>query len=277
MRELVQNDSLGEVARREASTRPVIAWMNRYPAGHEVPLHRHGRGQLLCAFRGMAVVAAEDGRWLVPAGHALWIPAGVTHSLEVFTDFELGSAYLRPEALAAPPRPGRVMRTSPLLGALLPEATAMAPDILPHETEAGHRETLIMALILAEIPRLVEAPLSLPLPREPRLAALCAHFAAAPDAHDTIDRWAASLAMSRSTFTRAFRRETGLSFSAWRRQASLLAALPRLAAGESVTAIALDLGYDSAAAFTTMFRRLLGVPPRAYRAEAAAAVSAFVT
>jgi AraC-like DNA-binding protein len=32
-----------------------------------------------------------------------------------------------------------------------------------------------------------------------------------------------------------------------------------------VTNIALDLGYDSPAAFTTMFKRLIGVPPSHYR------------
>ncbi|WP_275287644.1 helix-turn-helix domain-containing protein [Halomonas elongata] len=35
-------------------------------------------------------------------------------------------------------------------------------------------------------------------------------------------------------------------------------ALPRLAAGEPVTRIALDLGYESPGAFATMFRRQLG-------------------
>jgi AraC-like DNA-binding protein len=38
-------------------------------------------------------------------------------------------------------------------------------------------------------------------------------------------------------------------------------ALPLLAAGERVTSVALDLGYDSPASFSTMFRRALGVPP----------------
>ena len=74
--------------------------------------------------------------------------------------------------------------------------------------------------------------------------------------------------MSRRSFTRLFRKETGLSFVAWRQQACLVAALPRLAAGESVTSVAMALGYDNPAAFTTMFKRLLGVPPRSYLAQA---------
>jgi AraC-like DNA-binding protein len=56
-----------------------------------------------------------------------------------------------------------------------------------------------------------------------------------------------------------------MSFQAWRQQACLLIALPRLAAGEPVTTIALDLGYDSPAAFATMFKRLTGIPPSRYQ------------
>ena len=41
-------------------------------------------------------------------------------------------------------------------------------------------------------------------------------------------------------------------------------ALPRLAAGEPVTRVALDLGYASPSAFTRMFRRVLGVSPSEY-------------
>jgi AraC-like DNA-binding protein len=36
--------------------------------------------------------------------------------------------------------------------------------------------------------------------------------------------------------------------------------------GERIAAIAFDLGYESAAAFTTMFKRVLGEPPRRYLA-----------
>ena len=47
-----------------------------------------------------------------------------------------------------------------------------------------------------------------------------------------------------------------------------MAALPRLAAAQPVTTIALDLGYDNPAAFTTMFRRILGSPPHSFRGRA---------
>jgi AraC-like DNA-binding protein len=121
-----------------------------------------------------------------------------------------------------------------------------------------------MALLLHEIPTMPERPLGLPFPADARIATLCRRFVAEPSPHATIDDWAETVGMSRRTFTRVFHRQTGLSLSTWRQQALLFAALPRLADGEPITRVALDLGYDSVPAFTTMFKRMLGTSPRGY-------------
>jgi AraC-like DNA-binding protein len=71
--------------------------------------------------------------------------------------------------------------------------------------------------------------------------------------------------LSRRTFTRLFKQETGLTFSAWQRRACLLWALPQLLAGTRVTTIAFDLGYSSPAAFAAMFKQLMGDTPDVYR------------
>jgi AraC-like DNA-binding protein len=44
----------------------------------------------------------------------------------------------------------------------------------------------------------------------------------------------------------------------------LLHALRLLAAGRPVTAVAFEVGYESASAFIAMFRRTLGTTPRRY-------------
>jgi AraC-like DNA-binding protein len=72
--------------------------------------------------------------------------------------------------------------------------------------------------------------------------------------------------MSTSTRTlyRRFLKETGITFARWKQQARLLESIRRLAQGAPVTTVAMDLGYDSASAFSTMFRRALGIAPRAF-------------
>ena len=72
------------------------------------------------------------------------------------------------------------------------------------------------------------------------------------------------IGLARRTFTRQFRREVGESFVSWRQQACLLVAIPRLVAGEAITEVAIELGYENPAEFTSMFKRMLGVPPRSY-------------
>jgi fermentation-respiration switch protein FrsA (DUF1100 family) len=69
------------------------------------------------------------------------------------------------------------------------------------------------------------------------------------------------------TLARSAEQEFGVPFSLWRRQARILAALPILAGGGSVTDAALTLGYASPSAFAGMFRRQVGAPPSAFRLE----------
>jgi AraC-like DNA-binding protein len=79
-----------------------------------------------------------------------------------------------------------------------------------------------------------------------------------------LDTAAAEAGMSRRTFTRLFRAQSGVSFGEWRQQVCLLAAIERLSMGQPVTHVALDLGYASPSAFAAAFRRVLGETPSQY-------------
>jgi AraC-like DNA-binding protein len=103
------------------------------------------------------------------------------------------------------------------------------------------------------------------MPRDRRLQRVCWALLAAPGDPRTLDEWAAWANASPRTLARLFVTETGFTFGAWRQQARLLEAMGRLSGGQSVTDVALDLGYDSVSAFSAMFRRASGVSPRAYR------------
>lgn len=258
MRGTVQTTISDNMRAIAAAQGPVFAAGTDYPAGVAIPAHRHDRHQLLHALSGVLTVATEAGRWIVPPEHALWLPAGCVHSVDMLSAVRMRSVYVRPDEAATWDTP-RVLGMTPLVRALVVEAVAMMGR--PSE---GPRDHLIAELLLAEIPRLPEQPLALPLPADPRLLRLCRAFIAAPDARASLDDWADRAGMSRRSLTRHFRQDTGLTLEQWRQQACVFAALPRLIDGDRVTSVALDLGYDSPAAFTTMFRRMLGQTPRAY-------------
>ena len=64
---------------------------------------------------------------------------------------------------------------------------------------------------------------------------------------------------------RRCQRDLGMSLAEWRQRLRVVRAMPLLEAGQTVETIALDLGYGSASAFISMFKKLMGTTPDEYR------------
>lgn len=244
----------------EQGDRDVLARCHDYPPSFELAKHRHDRSQFLYAASGVMAVSTPDGAWVAPPERAVWIPAGIPHSVRMVGAVQARSVLIRPEQCAGRGERCQVVGVSALLRQLL-----VASSDLPVNYDEGGRDGLLMRLLIAEVNQAPLIPLAVPFPENPPLARLCHDFLDHPNAASTIDDWAGAMAMNRRSFTRLFRRETGMSFAQWRQQACLSAALPKLAAGDSVTTVAFDLGYDGPGNFSTMFKRILGVSPGRYR------------
>lgn len=206
------------------------------------------------------VVGTPDGAWVVPPERGVWIPAGIPHSVRMVGVVNIRSVLVEPEKCPTRGRTCEVVGVSALLRQLLVTAAELAQG---HEDD--ERSELVMRLLTCEVDRALRIPLAVPFPAHRKLAKRCHAFLDDPKAGATIDEWADAMAMNRRTFTRLFRRETGMSFTAWRQQACMSVALTKLAAGESVTAVAIDLGYDGPSNFSTVFKKVLGVAPSKYR------------
>lgn len=239
--------------------RPVVARSHDYADGYAVRPHQHRRHQLLYGASGVVMVTTSQAACVMPPQRGMWIPAGVTHSVRMLGAVRTNSLYFEPGTVERMPADCQVLGVSPFMRSLMAEAVR-----LPAEYDVHGREGALMLLIQHEIHELPHLPLSLPLPAHEGLARRCHAFLRRPDVHETIDDWGGALGLNRRTFTRLFRRETGVTFMTWRQQACLVMALPRLAGGETVTSVAMDFGYDNPAAFAAMFQRALGSAPRAY-------------
>ena len=226
------------------------------PAGERITMHMHAWAQLAYAPRGVLRLAIESSTWIVPPSRAIWVPPHVPHEVVVVEQAYLRTLYIDESAVPAGLESCRVMEVSCLLREVI--AAMDTPDLAPA------RETLLGALALDELARAVPLPLSVPMPREKRLRALCEALLANPGNTDSLEYWAATVGASTRTIARLFRQELGMSFSQWRQQAVLARAIPLLNQGLALSRIARELGYQSQSAFSAMFRRAFGESPRAF-------------
>lgn len=108
-----------------------------------------------------------------------------------------------------------------------------------------------------------------PMPRQPadrRMAELLDWLRANLRAPHPIDEVAGRLALSRRTFTRRFRRLTGMTLGEWLLRERVALAQRRLETStQSIEAIAEECGFGAGASLRQYFARILQISPSAYR------------
>ncbi|MFK0382884.1 AraC family transcriptional regulator [Agrobacterium sp. NPDC090273] len=233
--------------------------------GEALPLHSHDEAQLTFAASGMVQVHTDDGVWLVPPQLAAWIPAGVSHRLDIMTDAELWMVHWQQSAIrewvpSAFPQRAFASRVTPLLRSLLDAAVAADPQ--------SEKAALIVRLMLHELTAMQDAPTFLPLPKSPtgrRVAELAlADHANLMDLGELASRAATSV----RTASRLFPAETGMTLKAWRQRARIAWTMRRLAEGEPIARVADQAGFASTAAFSHAFRQVTALTPTAFLQDA---------
>ncbi|TPD93583.1 AraC family transcriptional regulator [Pantoea vagans] len=220
--------------------------------------HAHRKGQLILSLRGAVSCEVEDALWLVPPGHAVWVPGEIPHSCRVTKNAETCFLFIEPGG-AAMPETCCTLAISPLVRELVLFLAEQEHAYLPDSKTAR-----LAAVLLEHIPDVPVKALHLPVSCHPKIRTMAERLFKDPDDRRTLKEWAAGLATSERSLARLIKTATGLSFGRWRQQLHLMIALSHLAEGLSVQRVAGMLGYDSVSAFITMFRKALGKSPTQY-------------
>jgi AraC-like DNA-binding protein len=248
---------------------PVRTFSVRYPSGYILPTHAHEWHQLIYGSCGVMTVVTTRGTWVIPPHRAVWVPAGVEHSIELTGSVLMQSLYLAADLEVAVPGNCSAVNVSPLLRELIHHIAA------PEMIERGHEvRARLLGVLLDQLEVLPAIPLQLPQPSDPRARRVADWLQHNPDAPGLLKQMARRSGASIRTVERLFQSETGMTFGKWRQQLRLLHALRQLATGRSVTQVALEVGYDSPSAFIAMFRSALGTTPTRYFATPGRTASA---
>ena len=107
-------------------------------------------------------------------------------------------------------------------------------------------------------------PTMMTLPNDPRAVKVAQAVLAAPGAPRKLVALCAQAGVGVRTTQRLFKKEAGIDFESWRRQARLMKAVELLLSGNSVKQTAFEVGYQQPSAFVELFRRVFGATPKAW-------------
>lgn len=229
-----------------------------YLPGFRGEWHETDRAQLVYPSRGVMTVHTRHGTWVVPPLRGCWLPAFAAHRIETATGLEMHSAYCAGPLERLPGACGIVPVSALMRELILALADGTSETLPPAARE--HMQALLLDHVTLQTP----TPLFLPGVASARLRRIADALKADPADARTLEDWAAEVAATSRTLARAFARETGMSFTEFRRQVRLHAALQLLAQAQPVAVVAHDLGFGSATSFISMFRKATGMTPKAY-------------
>lgn len=224
-----------------------------------LPEHYHPEDQLIFASRGVMTLRTSQGIWVVPPLRAVWIPAKVSHSVAMSGCVSMRTLYFLPGLVRCPSAKCSVINVSPLLKELILHACEFQ-----RLSRRISLQRALIEMIVAQVTSADSIPLQLPHPVDPRATRVVRALIDAPADDRTLEKLCKECGASKRTIQRIFLSETKMSFVRWRQQLRLLHALQAMASGEKVSSAALDVGYSSPSAFTSMFRKQLGITPIAY-------------
>ncbi|MEV8015568.1 helix-turn-helix transcriptional regulator [Streptomyces sp. NPDC086554] len=228
------------------------------PRGLTYPTHHHPQHQLAWSARGLLRIRTATGSWLLPPTLALWIPAGLPHATEAAGDTVMRCPYIEPASCpaAASWTEPTVLAAGPLLRALIDHLLRTDLDVA-----ARARAERVLLDVLHPVP---VTSISVTEPKDPRAREVATALATDPSDSRSLEAWGRTVGASARTLARAFSSDTGLTFGQWRERLRMQAAMPLLADGMTIEAVAARVGYASASSFVAAFHRIVGLTPRQY-------------
>lgn len=218
--------------------------------GH--PTHVHDFHQFLYVPLGRIVITALGQDYELSPSVALWIPAGIPHSARFDSDSLFVVETFTTERHHLPYTETTIVNVTDdqrrmLLGRM-------------RCSESNHDDSSVFAALSNGHPDC----LPLPQPTSHAAGTVAKELIRMPSDPRTATEWAESLYTNSTSLRRAFRAETGLSFSEWRTRLRLNHSLDLLAQGHLVSTVAARVGFVSTNGYILAFRRYFQETPGAY-------------
>lgn len=258
---LIRTLSAETIARWERDAGPICVHgvSIELSIGGEIERHRHSNGQLMYCPTGAVTVFSQGSAWVAGPQRAVWIAPATQHWVHANSSASVRNLLVRSDLAVQLPSHCCALGVEPLSRELI--LTAVDG---PRTFARGSRADNVLRMLVSEFREDRAGTIRLTRPRDRRLLKVCNSLQANPSDERSLEDFAAEAGASCRTLARLFLKETGMTFSQWRRTMRFVAALQHLANGEPVTRVAYLVGYESASAFVESFRLAFGQTPGQY-------------
>lgn len=237
---------------QDQQTRP------RWAPAISVPARAHcDRGVLLWQVEGASDCDANGEPVRVPARHALWVPAGITHGVEVHADSIMLPVHVRVDAVVG-------TLASPQCISVDAELQTMLLALFQSQTTVVKPPNTLDRTVLSMLVARIVPPCGLPLPCSAAARAIAEHFRDSPSDSTPLSDLARAHHVSTRTVERAFLAETGRTAREWRLERRMDLAATLLRGFVSSPVVAARVGYQSCSAFRRAFKAAFGETPSEY-------------
>ncbi|MEE1649943.1 AraC family transcriptional regulator [Brachybacterium sp. J144] len=219
--------------------------------------HVHREHTVFWARRGVhAEVEVEGVRHALVPERGLFVPGGTAHAASRAATTPLAATFVHPWAWQEAPAEVTPVLVNEALRALLTHL---------HDRGMPKGQRIRAQRVCLEMISVEPAPnLALAIPRDPRIAPVARAILSDPADDRSLEDWAYLTSVSGRTLVRAFRAETGMTFTEWRTAARMSAAIRLLGEGVPVGGVARRVGYATTSAFSAAFHRMFGRPPHQF-------------
>ena len=244
---------------KEELAKPVLASVSEMAENHFFKKHQHPWGQLAYASSGIMKVSVANASFIIPPERALWIPRYTPHEISTRYGASYRSLYINNDWARFLPNSTTSINVDGLLRELILAVTHWGENYAVDSTKQR-----LISVLIDQIQSASTAPLFLNMPKDKRLQKISTILNSDPANSTTLEKWSETIGATPRTLNRLFQKETKMGFVEWRQRLRILYSLERIDRGEAINLIALDMGYDSASAFITMFKKHMGCSPKQY-------------
>ncbi|QPK79221.1 helix-turn-helix domain-containing protein [Corynebacterium lizhenjunii] len=230
------------------------------PAAGVKRMHNQREPMLMWVYTGLAKVEILGEKYLLRAGHAVWIPAGVEYGISTrpgtvaFPIFpaarDMGVRISRPHRVRVGREWGpwlvyQFARSIGYLQGTAPGLAALAPQVAADGAPG-------CAVALPPQP-FADAALDTAM-----------RILQDPGSPATVEQLASAASVSTRTLQKQFVAQTGMSIVQWRRQVRVALAAGLIAAGQHIGWAARQVGFETTAGLTRAFHSHVGMSPREF-------------